>query len=182
GLKDDGTQGQVDQAPAIANKLARRERVYQLLSARAQRNEAAVRAVVRGRGLESELQALKAFQTFNGFSITAGPRVVEALRAWERVSSIELEQRIQLERPRPAAPLAQINAVEWNISKIGADQVQSQLGITGQGVVVGGLDTGVRYTHVALSANYKCAGIGHTACWRDAIGNQAAPYDDNGHG
>src|SRR5262245_5647779 len=153
GLHDDGTQAQADQARAIRAKLDRRERVYQLLRDRAGRNDSALRAFLWAQGLDSQVSAIQAFMTFNGFSLTTTSRVIEALRRWERVSSVELEQHIQLEQPQLGQRLPQIDAVEWNIAKIGADRVQTELGINGTGVVVGGLDTGVRYTHEALSAN-----------------------------
>jgi bacillopeptidase F len=182
GLHDDGTQAQADQARAITAKLDRRERVYRLLRDRAARNDSALRAFLSAQGLGNEVSAIQAFATFNGFSLTATSRAIEALRRWDRVSSVELEQHIQLEQPQLGQPLARINATEWNIAKIGADRVQTELGINGSGVVVGGLDTGVRYTHQALSATYKCAGGSHTNCWLDAVNNLTTPYDDHDHG
>ncbi|HEU4321958.1 MAG TPA: S8 family serine peptidase [Roseiflexaceae bacterium] len=185
GLHDDGTQALAERAGALASKQERRARVQALLAARAGRNGAALRAFAQAGGLGGELGAITVFQSFNGFSVRATRRGVEALRGWGRVASIELERQNQLDTVTPsarrAAP-AQTGAVEWNIAKIGADRVHSELGITGAGVVVGGLDTGVRASHTALSANYKCAGTGHSACWKDAVGGQAGPYDDNGHG
>ncbi len=181
-LHDTGIQGQVAEAALDADRATRRERVHQLLSARAGANGADLQALFDRLGLSGDVKAFQAYAAFNGFSITATPRVVEALKAWNRVSSIELDVPVQLDEPQAAEPLAQINAIEWNITKIGADRVWNELGINGTGIVVGGLDTGVRYTHQDLSANYKCAGGGHTNCWRDAISNQTTPYDDNNHG
>lgn len=182
GLQADGTEAQVAQAAALSDRFSQRVEVHRLLRSRAGRNDAALRAFLRSQGLAAEARSVQSFATFNGFSITAGPALIKALQNWDQVSSIELDTPIQLEQPTLGQDLPQINAVEWNITKIGADRVQSELGINGTGVVVGNLDSGVRSTHEALSANYKCAGGSNTNCWFDAISGQSAPYDDNGHG
>ncbi len=76
--------------------------------------------------------------------------------------------------------------LEWNIAKIGADQVWSTFGIRGQGAVVGVVDTGVMLTHPALNAQYR-GNLGdgnyeNNYNWYDLINGQTLPYDDNGHG
>ncbi|GAB4208851.1 MAG: hypothetical protein OHK0022_39020 [Roseiflexaceae bacterium] len=185
GLRDDGTHALASRAGAISTKQERRARLQHLLAARASRNQTALQAFLQGNGLGGQVEAITAFQSFSGFSLRATPSVIEVLRGWEQVASIELERQTWLDTVRPnalrAAP-AQTGTVEWNVVKIGADRVHSGLGITGAGVVVGGLDTGVRASHSALRANYRCAGGSNSACWKDAVGNQPAPYDDNGHG
>jgi subtilisin family serine protease len=180
--QDDGIQAQVDQAVNIGDRLTRRALVHDLLSQRALRNEHALRAFLRLNGVDADAIGLQAFKTFNGFSITVDKSVIQALQRWERVATIELDVPIQLDPIVEAEPLAQILALEPNVVQIGADRVWNELGINGTGVVVGGLDTGARYTHEALSANYKCAGGSHTSCWLDAISGVATPYDDHDHG
>ena len=46
-------------------------------------------------------------------------------------------------------------SIEWHIARIRADQVWSMLNVTGTGVVVANLDTGVDWQHPALQANYR---------------------------
>ncbi len=43
--------------------------------------------------------------------------------------------------------------VPWNVSRIGADRVWSELGVTGEGIVVAMFDSGVDYGHEELSPN-----------------------------
>jgi subtilisin family serine protease len=69
-----------------------------------------------------------------------------------------------------------INAATWNISKIKADSVWILYGYTGNGVIVGHIDTGVDASHPALSGDVL------STYWKDAVNNQPTPYDDNGHG
>eukprot|EP01135_Chromosphaera_perkinsii_P007862 Nk52_evm54s1020 gene=Nk52_evmTU54s1020 len=46
------------------------------------------------------------------------------------------------------------SSVEWGVSKLNADKVWRQ-GNSGEGVVVASIDSGVRYTHEALTRNYR---------------------------
>ena len=76
--------------------------------------------------------------------------------------------------------------VEWNVHAVGADAVW-QLGFRGQGVVVGGQDTGYDWQHPALLSSYRGwdASTGqadHNTNWHDAWGDSPAPVDDDGHG
>jgi len=186
-LRDGGAQTRVEQARATSDRRARREQVYRILSDQAGRNAAEVRVFLARQGFPEEARALRMFTSFNGFAITTTPAVVDLLRRWERVGAIDLNRLVtpdppQRQEPGASPAEAQPNAAQWNISKIGADRVQSELGVTGQGVVVASLDTGVRYTHAKLRESYKCAGTSHTACWLDTVSDQTAPYDDVGHG
>jgi len=84
------------------------------------------------------------------------------------------------------------SAVEWNISKVGAPQVWDA-GYTGNGVVIGGQDTGYDWEHPALISQYRGwngASADHNYNWHDAIhsGNEICesdslePCDDYRHG
>ncbi len=96
------------------------------------------------------------------------------------------------------------NAIEWGIQRIRADQVWA-MGYTGQGVVVGGQDTGYEWTHPSIRDKYRGwndQAVDHNYHWHDAIRtisplhgdttlnpannpcglNLQAPCDDNNHG
>lgn len=93
------------------------------------------------------------------------------------------------------------SAVEWGIERIQADDVWA-LGYRGQGVVVGGEDTGYEWTHPALKKKYRgydevLDTADHNYNWHDAIHaisplnadslnpcglNTQAPCDDHSHG
>ncbi len=76
--------------------------------------------------------------------------------------------------------------VEWGIGKIRADEVWAAFNITGTGVVVANMDTGVDWLHPALAGNYRgcikslCQ---HATSWFDATdGGALYPQDGHGHG
>ncbi|MFD2793761.1 S8 family serine peptidase [Promicromonospora vindobonensis] len=80
-----------------------------------------------------------------------------------------------------AAPDAAARST-YGIKAINADEVWN-LGFTGDGIVVAGLDSGVDRTHPALSAQYRGASSGSNYNWFDAAGaGEAVPLDDDGHG
>ncbi len=90
---------------------------------------------------------------------------------------------------------AQLNApatVEPGIAYTHAPSVWAE-GFFGQGIVVGGADTGIRWTHNALKPHYRgWNGVtaSHDFNWHDSIHsgggvcgpNSPAPCDDSGHG
>lgn len=60
---------------------------------------------------------------------------------------------------------------EWNISRIGTPEVW-EMGIRGEGVVIGGQDTGYEWNHPDLIENYRGwdgQGVNHNYHWYDAI-------------
>jgi subtilisin family serine protease len=82
--------------------------------------------------------------------------------------------------------------VEANIAHIDADDVWAA-GYNGQGVIVGGQDTGYEWDHPALKNQYRGwngATADHNYNWHDAIhsanpdcpADSPAPCDDHGHG
>ncbi len=88
----------------------------------------------------------------------------------------------------PLAPLA----IEWGVTNVNAPTAWG-LGNNSTGIVVGGLDPGIRWTHNALKSKYRgWNGVtaDHNYNWHDAIhsgggvcgANTTAPCDDDGHG
>ncbi|CAK4619670.1 unnamed protein product [Aphanomyces euteiches] len=65
---------------------------------------------------------------------------------------------------------------EWGVSKIAAPSLWAQ-NFTGQGVVVGSIDTGALYTHEAIKGNWRS----ENGYFQPAGGSQF-PVDGNGHG
>jgi serine protease AprX len=83
-------------------------------------------------------------------------------------------------------------AIEPGLSYIHAPEVWAK-GFTGQGIVIGGQDTGVEWTHPALQKQYRGwdgATANHDYNWHDSVHsnggscgpNSPAPCDDSNHG
>ncbi len=66
---------------------------------------------------------------------------------------------------------------------VGARRVWNELGINGNGVIVGVLDTGVDGNHVALTDRWQGNFSNPDYCWIDAAGlGHETPQDSHGHG
>ncbi len=183
-----GERADLSAAAAMPLGAARKETVARALMATAARSQAPVLGLLRQLQAQGLVSRYESFFTDNSLSVTGRLDAVLALARTSGVSRIEAEQTRFIqgwsEGPAAAPNLgAGIDVAQSNIKQIKANKVW-QLGFRGQGVVVGSLDTGVRYTHEALRANYLC-GVGgpHANCWLDAVNNlNAAPYDDHAHG
>ena len=90
---------------------------------------------------------------------TADRTLVESLAARADVARIDSNRparwiedpdRRQSAAPAPDAP----EAVEWGVQNVNAPAVWA-LGFTGQGIVIGDQDTGIRWTHDALKTQYR---------------------------
>jgi len=71
--------------------------------------------------------------------------------------------------PEPEAA----SKVPWGVQRVGAPAAWDQ-GVTGAGIKVGVIDTGIDYTHPALAGNYKGG--------YNAVKPGEDPKDDHGHG
>ena len=117
---------------------------------------------------------------------------VAKMASRDEVRGVVADQALASQLPKPDViqPM-QTTGVEWGIAKIHAPEVWA-LGITGQGVVVGGQDTGYAWDHPALKHAYRGwdgTNADHNYNWHDAIhvadtnaSASAAPWDDDRHG
>ncbi|HVK20559.1 MAG TPA: carboxypeptidase regulatory-like domain-containing protein [Actinokineospora sp.] len=113
--------------------------------------------------------------------------LAERLAGKAEVSSILADRIYELPNVDTTADVPRVDAVEWGIAAINADDVWSTYGARGEGIVVGNIDSGVQWDHPALAAKYRgntAAGVSHAYNWFDParVCPTAAPCDNNGHG
>lgn len=181
---------QVDLSAAygIADWGERGRFVYRALAEHAERTQRGVRAELRARGV-----SYRPFWIVNAIQVDGTLADAQALAARAEVALVRDDDRVAM-LPSEAAlasidsrcsPDQPANPVCWNIRAIGADRVWNEFGVTGQGVVVASLDTGVALDHPALRNRYRGASGGtfdHNYNWYDPQGAFLAPNDENGHG
>jgi subtilisin family serine protease len=181
-------QADLNAAYSISDWSARGQYVYNTLKATADRTQAGTRKYLDNLGI-----AYHSHISLNSMSLTTTKATVDALAAMPEVAAIRAGYSYSIPEPtiQPAATAPE--ALPWNITNIEADQVWSQMGVTGAGIVVANIDTGVQYDHPALVGQYRGNTGGgtfdHNYNWwdpRDActlLGNPAGtPCDNNGHG
>ncbi|MEU4619380.1 S8 family serine peptidase [Actinoplanes sp. NPDC023801] len=144
------------------------------------------------RGLRKLLTSRKAkFKTFwiaDTVKVTGDARLLAEVAARPEVKAVLPDTPVTLPAPVAGAVRATVDAVEWNVDRIGAPRVWAENGVRGQGVVVANIDTGVQFDHPALAASYRGRQAGggwtHDYNWFDPTGLCAdgTPCDNNGHG
>jgi hypothetical protein len=161
--------------------------VASTLQRAATRAQTGVRAYLEARGVD-----YRAFWIDNVIVVPTSSRLtVNGLLSFPEVAALRPLPHPVLHEPvlpaRPVIPRAP-TGIEPNLTHVGADQVWA-LGITGQGIVVANIDTGVRYTHEALVGQYRgTQGSGtydHNYNWWDPAvdGDQSlVPHDFDSHG
>nr|CCA16972.1 serine protease family S08A putative [Albugo laibachii Nc14] len=127
----------------------------------------------------SETSLLQSFWLTNQLAFHADSiDILHRIATIANVIEIRPERIIPMNKPVASKPYQSANdsLKAWGIKRITAEKAWN-LGVTGQNIVVGSIDTGVRATHTALSNSYR-AEYG----WMDAVNGLKDPYDDLGHG
>lgn len=75
-----------------------------------------------------------------------------------------------------------ITGVTWGVEAMQANRVWEELGITGQGVIIGNADSGVDWQHPDLMGNYAGSDGDHDYTWFDPWDGTTEPTDTGGHG
>jgi subtilisin family serine protease len=175
---------QPDLSPAFQMDWSRRGRfVVRSLQAASERSQARVRAYLDAQGID-----YAAFWIDNVIVVESSSRdTLNGLLSYSEVEALRARRTVGLIEPEEfdishVAPMA----VEANISHVQADQVWDE-GVTGEGIVVANIDTGVRYTHAALNGQYRGnlggGSYGHNHNWWDPYGDHpVSPADDHSHG
>jgi subtilisin family serine protease len=130
----------------------------------------------------------QSFWLSNALFVEGDRELVEDIAELEGVAKIRLERTFDRVEPEPGTRVEVAQAdPEWGVARIGADQVWEQ-GVTGEGVVVASIDTGVELTHPALVDQYRGnlgdGGFDHDYNWWDPSGScpDPEPCDDTSHG
>lgn len=164
----------------LADRTSRVQFVKDTLAAHAADSQAEVLALLAAEGVPA-----KSFWLNNSIFVSgASFGLVTALANRADVAYLRGNRKVSLIEPVETAPAADagVDAIEWNISKINAPAVWAT-GNKGEGIVVANIDTGVRYTHNALKAQYRgTASESHDYNWWDPDLVLAVPTDNNGHG
>ena len=179
-----GGQANLGPAASLESHAERGRWVYDTLRAHADRSQAGIRAYLNAAQREGHVRAYTPFWIVNGLSVTADAAVLWDLAARDQVDHITPERTYTLSAGT-SARTSLPEAVEWNITQINADDVWATYGITGTGVLVANIDSGVMIDHAALVSQYAGhtgGSFDHNYHWFDSVNGQAAPYDDNGHG
>ncbi|WP_298490270.1 S8 family serine peptidase [uncultured Chloroflexus sp.] len=176
-----------DLGPALLMRdwTARGEYVYRTLTEHAERSQRAVRAMLDAAGVR-----YTPLWIVNALLVEGDAALADALAAHADVAMLTADHTLQMTPPAETTTTvscyATTNNVCWNIAQIGADRVWREFGVTGAGITVANIDSGVAYTHTALIDQYRGnlggSGFDHNYNWFDSVGNQLAPVASGSHG
>jgi len=175
-------QADLSQAANLKTKDEKGEFVYQTLTAFAEASQKPVRATLDDLGVE-----YRPFWIVNLLWVRGDYDTLQQIASLDRVSRIDANPSIPIKIPEISTdtmhPLA-VDAIEWNISLINAPTAWDH-GYTGEGIVIGGQDTGYDWDHPALKDKYRGwdgATADHNYNWHDAIEASTEPIDPHYHG
>lgn len=186
-------QADLKGAEALQTKQEKGRYVRDILWDKAQRTQAPLLKFLQDRKVE-----YRSFYIVNMIWVKGDFNLAFALASRPDVLRVEGNPVIRnVQHPLPVEKISYQpetpDTVEPGITYVHAPLVWAQ-GYTGQGIVVGGADTGYRWTHVALKGKYRGwngTTANHDFNWHDSIHGSGGgscgfdstqPCDDNGHG
>lgn len=132
------------------------------------------------------IRDIRSLWIINGMAIKANPSLINTISRWPGVEEIRTNGTITA----PVVTTQAVAGTEWNISAVDAPPLWG-LDMTGTGVVIASLDTGIDGEHPDLKEKWRgwtglscdpLIGAG-TKDWFDPHGEHLnCPYDKDGHG
>ncbi|HKQ76979.1 MAG TPA: S8 family serine peptidase, partial [Blastocatellia bacterium] len=166
--------------------------VFETLLARASETQAPLLGWLEERGIPR-----RSFYIVNAILVKGSREIALELAARDDVSRLEGNPQLQGIQPIGASndasnQIVSQEAIEPGINYIRAPAVWAA-GFNGQGIVIGGQDTGVMWDHPALRNQYRGwdgATVSHNYNWHDSVHSQGGacgfdsitPCDDHNHG
>ncbi len=183
-------QADLSAAAALDSRQAKGAFVFQSLSRLAERTQQPLRAMLDSLGVR-----YKPFWVVNMLWVQGDQGVLQQIALKGEVARIVANPPIPLDRlpsSKQANTPQAVEGIEWNISLIHAPEVWD-LGYTGEGIVIGGQDTGYDWDHPALKNQYRgWDGLtaDHNYNWHDTVTSGGGscgpsspePCDDLNHG
>jgi subtilisin family serine protease len=169
-------------ASSIKDWDARGAWVVDRLQAVANSSQRGLKALLSRQGVSHE-----SFWIINALRITSKAATLQAVAARREVASIVPDWWASVPKPIKGTD---VDAIEWNILRINADDVWNTYNDRGEGITIGSIDTGAQWNHPALIRTYRgicafqCLTANHNYNWFDPsrICPQPVPCDNNGHG
>ncbi|MCK2219253.1 S8 family serine peptidase [Actinomadura sp. ATCC 31491] len=170
-------------ARRAATKQAKAELVLEAKTERADSSQQGLRKLLDARAAD-----YTSYWIVNAVRVTADEKLATEIAKLPEVEAISPVRTLSLPKPVQGRAEARVNAVEWNIDRIGAPRVWSETGDRGEGIVVATIDSGAQFDHPELAASYRGRNpdgtVTHDYNWFDParVCPTSAPCDNNGHG
>ena len=169
-----------------AASSVRHEKIINALTEAAGRSQPALLNYLGARMVAGDVKGFTPYWIHNMVVVSATKAELLRIANRPEVEAIEPNFRATLIETVGDAYLGSPTAgigVTSSLKAINAHRVWRELGITGAGTIIGGLDTGVDGTHPALTSRWRGRTEPWQECWHDALGyGSTSPVDYYGHG
>ncbi len=160
-------QADLSRAATIRGKAAKGQYVYQQVQQLAQRTQVEALAI-----LEESGNTYRSFAIVNAIYAQVNLSTARQLAELAAVKNIQPNPWTQFDQPTPDRSLDNSrNVIEWGLEKINANDVWG-MGFQGEGIVIGGQDTGYEWYHPTIQEQYRGwdgTDADHNYHWHDAI-------------
>ena len=162
-------QADVSASKSLIDKYEKASLVSQILMNHANKTQQQVRKY-----LEQNDIPFRPFYIINAIQSKGDVNVVKTLAQFEEVAEIQADPKVYMQLPEEEGAKDEVGfreGLEWGLERIGVQQVWDW-GYRGQGVIVGGQDTGYEWEHVAIKDKYRGwdgTDADHNYNWHDAI-------------
>jgi len=165
----------------LTDAMERRKAVYTALVKNAEESQKDIRA-----WLDSRQISYRPYYLVNAIELDADPILRAEISARPDVDRV-LDSPIlrPLKDPIPVArgEMNDLDKTPWGITAIGADRVHDELGVSGEGIIIGQSDSGVQGDHPQIAAQYRGKVDGSNDFnWFDPWNGSKSPVDIGGHG
>lgn len=175
-------QDQVDVSAVAGDSLAEhKSALYSELTHKSDGSQEELRVKLSQMGID-----YTPYYLVNALEVNGGWFTSNMIAKFEGVDRVLESPRL---RPLPQALQAEPGEVQvphagtvWNLEMINVPQVHDELGVTGEGIVIGQTDSGVDVTHPELAHNYRGANGSNDYAWFDPWNHTVSPVDLSGHG
>ncbi|MFG2565101.1 S8 family serine peptidase [Streptomyces sp. NPDC048567] len=172
-------------AEKITDRARQGREVQNRLQKAARSSQSALIGVLRDAGA-----SYTPFWIANTVEVKGDAKLLERISALPEVDRVTGDRTYSLPEMKAAQDEPTVGDVEWGVDRIGAPRVWKDYQATGEGIVVGSIDSGVQYDHPALVKQYRGNnGDGtftHAYNWYDPTVScgivVSTPCDNVGHG
>jgi bacillopeptidase F len=172
------------------DRLARRHAVVAWLQERARRSQRDAVDLLRQHVASGRIAGFRSYWIANVLVVEGGLETAVALTLLPTVAAIVPNRAIPLALPEGPELSQEPPNIAWGVDRIDADRVWAECGITGRGIVVANVDSGVDWTHPDLQRKYRGynaadpAASDHNYHWFDFTGTYPrapGPRDTTGN-
>lgn len=168
-----------------AQKSTLQQRAYQVITAlkqNAENTQGPLKSYLDENSESADVYTYQAFWISNMFMVEAKPKIINEMMTRLDVAEMDLDAFLELDKPEVVQDYVEgTESVEPGLKIINAHLLWAQ-GITGQGRLVMGVDTGVHPNHPALQHKWRGNHVPSNQAWFDPGGGTTTPSDCDGHG